>query len=464
MLAELSRRPTNDKTTDREGNTSAHSNCFTRSACGDLIPPPPPNHVITICDQIALSLSAGLALGMITLGRGSDAAGLLDLQLENQLCHYMIGGRIDELKSIGLPLSSLHDGDNANKLSRSKEGEFVNIDVSSPGATLALAMMFMKTNNSGVAARISLPSTHYALDYVRPDFTMLRVLARSIIMWDHVIPSSRWIQSQVPQLFHTHVDVSVMAFPLDNNDTSAASTVAATKSIPTKSTNILSATTQPHKRPTRKHNDDSDDEDNTDSRIARLAAELATSTETPLRPTSSNYSTPSVTIAAGVAAKREMKQREEKRPTRQVRELKTSIATSTHHDNNDDDFDIDDLFEGTFLEKKQVSKKALESSSSSSKSGAPPLRVNSISHMGNEEIDYEALRQGYCNMIAGACLAMGLRYAGTADIKAKQTLSIYVRAFRRIRMKHQLSSTGSNDQRLIEKVDKTTLEVMYPNH
>ena len=40
----------------------------------------------------------------------------------------------------------------------------------------------------------------------------------------------------------------------------------------------------------------------------------------------------------------------------------------------------------------------------------------------NSNIDYETINQAYCNLIAGAALAMGLRFAGTANNQAFETL------------------------------------------
>ena len=40
----------------------------------------------------------------------------------------------------------------------------------------------------------------FALDYVRPDFLMLRVCARSLILWDSIVPSREWVESQLPPL------------------------------------------------------------------------------------------------------------------------------------------------------------------------------------------------------------------------------------------------------------------------
>ena len=59
-------------------------------------------------------------------------------------------------------------------------------------------------------------------------------------------------------------------------------------------------------------------------------------------------------------------------------------------------------------------------------------------------MDYEACRQGYCNIIAGSCLALGMLFAGTADASACHVLSYYVRCFRAIRLQHRDSFNAAN--------------------
>ena len=80
------------------------------------------------------------------------------------------------------------------------EGKLVNLDVTSPAATLALGLMFLRTNDPAVAAAFALPDTHFALDYVRPDFIMLRILARSLVMQEGVQASRAWVEAQMPPL------------------------------------------------------------------------------------------------------------------------------------------------------------------------------------------------------------------------------------------------------------------------
>ena len=100
------------------------------------------------------------------------------------------------------------------------EGNLVNLDVTSPAATLALALMFLKTNDVGVAASFVIPDTHFALDYVRPNFILLRVLARSLVMWDKLLPTEAWVQQQLPRLLrvsmHHQPTLAVVHEPMQN--------------------------------------------------------------------------------------------------------------------------------------------------------------------------------------------------------------------------------------------------------
>jgi len=86
-----------------------------------------------------------------------------------------VGGRTSDESNSGGSSSAANSGNNnssINNSSRVFEGPFVNTSVTAPGATLALALCFMQTNDEAVAARLALPDTHPLLDYVRPDLTM----------------------------------------------------------------------------------------------------------------------------------------------------------------------------------------------------------------------------------------------------------------------------------------------------
>jgi len=93
----------------------------------------------------------------------------------------------------------------------------VNVDVTAPGATIALGLMFLKSNNTTVAARLSIPDTHFLLEHVRPDFVLLRVLSHSLVMWDSVRPEEDWLNAQIPQFLQQyHADPTQADEDLDH--------------------------------------------------------------------------------------------------------------------------------------------------------------------------------------------------------------------------------------------------------
>jgi len=104
--------------------------------------------------------------------------------------------RREETDRLSLPSAS--SSNNSERCSCIYEGESINTDVTAPGATLALGLMYMKSGNKTIASAVALPDTHFLLEYVRPDFLMLRVIARALILWDDVEPSKDWVDAQVP--------------------------------------------------------------------------------------------------------------------------------------------------------------------------------------------------------------------------------------------------------------------------
>ena len=164
-------------------------------------------------DRESYSLAAGLALGFVTLGHGARVgglAGLADLRLENKLHRYMVGGKEQSHSAAGAgagcggsaaadaAAAAAAGGGDPSKCSRVREGPYVNTAVTAAGATLALGLMFLKSGNETVAARLALPDTLFLLDYVRPDLLMLRVIARGLVLWDSVQPTTEWLREQVP--------------------------------------------------------------------------------------------------------------------------------------------------------------------------------------------------------------------------------------------------------------------------
>uniref|UniRef100_A0A671WPK9 Anaphase promoting complex subunit 1 n=1 Tax=Sparus aurata TaxID=8175 RepID=A0A671WPK9_SPAAU len=154
----------------------------------------PPGPEMEYCtDRESYSLAAGLALGMVCLGHGSNLIGMTDLNVPEQLYQYMVGGH-----------RRAQAGANRERHKspsyQIKEGDTINVDVTCPGATLALAMIYLKTNNRSIADWLKPPDTWFLLDFIKPEFLLLRTLARCIIMWDEILPNTEWVKSNIPQV------------------------------------------------------------------------------------------------------------------------------------------------------------------------------------------------------------------------------------------------------------------------
>lgn len=96
-----------------------------------------------------------------------------------------------------------------------REGDTVNIDVTAPGATFALGLMFIRTGNKSVASWMDPPDTHAVLDHVRPDLLLLRVIARGLILWDDIKPTKEWLRSQFPKWLQ--IDLQKVPITIDDS-------------------------------------------------------------------------------------------------------------------------------------------------------------------------------------------------------------------------------------------------------
>ena len=103
----------------------------------------------------AVCLSAGWALGMVLLGRGSESygkaktsgdavAGIVDLGIEDRLQQLIEGGKRPQ--KFSLFASATPSVDINSKSSRLLECDDININVTSPGACIALGNYFIDAN------------------------------------------------------------------------------------------------------------------------------------------------------------------------------------------------------------------------------------------------------------------------------------------------------------------------------
>ncbi|KAL8691965.1 MAG: hypothetical protein Q9218_002909 [Villophora microphyllina] len=123
----------------------------------------------------AYRLAAGFALGYINLGRGKDLRGLHDMQIIERLLTLAVGTKKAELVHI--------------------------LDKATAAATVAVALIFLRTGDAALARKIDVPDTIHQFDYVRPDILLLRTVARHLIMWDEIRPSAEWMQDQLPRAY-----------------------------------------------------------------------------------------------------------------------------------------------------------------------------------------------------------------------------------------------------------------------
>ncbi|EYU26801.1 hypothetical protein ABFS82_06G140000 [Erythranthe guttata] len=154
-----------------------------------------------VLEREGYAVSAGFSLGLVALGRGQDAIGYIDT-LVDRLFQYIVG---KELHSDRLHLFSTSADEHNRSTGQIIDGNLVNIDVTAPGAIIALALMYLKTESELIVSRLPIPQTQFELQYVRPDFVLLHVVARNLIMWSRIRPSEDWIQSQVPEVVQNGV-------------------------------------------------------------------------------------------------------------------------------------------------------------------------------------------------------------------------------------------------------------------
>ncbi|KAK3580765.1 hypothetical protein CHS0354_023054 [Potamilus streckersoni] len=154
---------------------------------------PPGPEMENCTDRESYSLAAGLALGLVMFGKGAETVGTSDHSMADTLSHFMIGGH-------KRPLTGPARERYRTPSFQIKEGDSVNVDVTSPGATLALGMLYFNTSNSSVSEWLQVPDSQFMLDQVRPDFLMLRTLSRGLVMWDQVMPTFDYIKSNIPEI------------------------------------------------------------------------------------------------------------------------------------------------------------------------------------------------------------------------------------------------------------------------
>jgi anaphase-promoting complex subunit 1 len=135
----------------------------------------------------AYCVSAALAFGMIMVGRGATAASPADLDFVSRLWTLIHG-------------------------SKERNPPF-DVNITSPCATIALAMMFLRTGKADIAQALHIPDTVTGLNRIPPHFLLYRALGKALIMWDDIRPTHKWIITQLPEEIAKVVEKRVKTDP-----------------------------------------------------------------------------------------------------------------------------------------------------------------------------------------------------------------------------------------------------------
>ena len=127
----------------------------------------------------AYSLSAALSFGMIMLTAGATHSSPADMHMVSRLRLLIHGEPI-------LP---------SNKSSKPS----FDVTLTSAPATLALALMFLRTGRQDIADILSVPSTLLELHHLQPSLLLVRTLGRALIMWDQITATPQWVTDQLPK-------------------------------------------------------------------------------------------------------------------------------------------------------------------------------------------------------------------------------------------------------------------------
>lgn len=179
--------------------------------------------------ESACALAAGFALGFIALGKGGNVSkepsGLSDTQLSDTLHNYITGQPSNTDTTKPFPPISTPSGPSTSGMSsfdryqpgqrqrterKRQHGQSATrqhynrgmsnlLDITAPAATVAIGLMYLKTENHRIARRLDIgETTKPYLNYVRPDFLLMRIVAKNLILWKSITASQAWIDDQLP--------------------------------------------------------------------------------------------------------------------------------------------------------------------------------------------------------------------------------------------------------------------------
>lgn len=134
---------------------------------------------VTNENREAYSITAALAFGMIMCGHGAHATSPADMDMIARL-RTLIHGQAHTAED---KTFQPHFG----------------VSLTSPAASIALGLIFMKTERADIAGLFEIAHTPLALSRVQPNTLLIRALSRLLVLWNQITPSVAWVTSQVPK-------------------------------------------------------------------------------------------------------------------------------------------------------------------------------------------------------------------------------------------------------------------------
>eukprot|EP00760_Papus_ankaliazontas_P002151 PhM_4_TR10860/c0_g1_i1/m.70947/K03348/APC1; anaphase-promoting complex subunit 1 len=189
---------------------SAHR-FYTEVLLGELTKPPNDEYCTA---REGYALQAGFGLGFLLLGRGRQHN--LGFSVEDFLVAAIQGASREALRTTDGCVQRAFDGmdlDGSRLSSRLRrptttqmkpsctrvlETEQINVRVAGPGATVALALQYIMSNDALIAAHLAVPTTASLLEYLNADQAIVRVVCYWIVMWDDVEATKSWLRQNLP--------------------------------------------------------------------------------------------------------------------------------------------------------------------------------------------------------------------------------------------------------------------------
>ena len=370
-------------------------------------------------EREAYCAAAGFALGLINLGAGlgsSSATGEYDgpdggpatdlpflsagtpadLRLDDELIRCIVGGRWDDgllpLGSGGRPRlaasptapassPSSPSGNNGRPSLVWEPKGRVNTHVTAVPAILALGLTYLRSGNQRVADHLALPDSLLMLEAIRHDVMLLRVTSRALVMWgehdaddgDRVFDYGAWCAEALPHLLGQPSKVG----PLE-----ARARWERARRVRLR---------------------------------AWIKAQIPATVRRTIRRLYTRASSRSGAGGAGAAALM----------MAQILGLGKDDKEEEDGESKNDETkqaDDDDAAPGSTIKKAKKSGGAFNRSISSAASGDDASDDDDAGEEDLDEMDVELVCTAYACALAGACLGLGLRYAGTADAVVRDEL------------------------------------------